>query len=213
MERTMDVSAQLQRSPKTRDASSISRDVTGDLLYRRRGRGEDAGHARVVGTFSKTVPQGAKKVKERNLKAEVPHEEYDAEHRTTARFELDRGLYHRVGPSRTNGQPFPITRGQLDRAPREAAQWRRQVDQAMNDHARFFSTSSARLMEYAAHDARMRQPADKEGKVSTRRALEATAARGVVERIKLLDGSTLPRIARLPLGLVPRAGPGTDAQA
>lgn len=47
-------------------------------------------------------------------------------------------------------------------------------------------------MEYARHDARMRQPADKEGKVSTRRALEATAARGVVSAIKLLEGPPFP---------------------
>jgi hypothetical protein len=47
-------------------------------------------------------------------------------------------------------------------------------------------------MEYARHDARMRQPADKEGKVSTRRALEATAARGVASAIKLLEGPPFP---------------------
>jgi hypothetical protein len=47
-------------------------------------------------------------------------------------------------------------------------------------------------MQYAAHEARMRQPADKEGKVSTRTALKATAARGVVSAVKLLAGPPFP---------------------
>jgi hypothetical protein len=47
-------------------------------------------------------------------------------------------------------------------------------------------------MRYAAHEARMRQPADKEGKVSTRRALQATARRGVSSAAKLLTGPPFP---------------------
>lgn len=47
-------------------------------------------------------------------------------------------------------------------------------------------------MRYAAHEARMRQPADKDGKVSTRVALRATAKRGVASAIKLLESPPFP---------------------
>lgn len=47
-------------------------------------------------------------------------------------------------------------------------------------------------MRYAAHDARMRQPADKEGKVSTRTALQAAARRGVASARTLLADPPFP---------------------
>jgi hypothetical protein len=48
------------------------------------------------------------------------------------------------------------------------------------------------MLAFIAHEARMRLPADKEGKVTTRVALEAAAARGVESAIKALQPPPFP---------------------
>jgi hypothetical protein len=48
------------------------------------------------------------------------------------------------------------------------------------------------ILSFVAHEARMRQPADKTGTTSTRTALQAAAERGIASAAKALDGPELP---------------------
>lgn len=48
------------------------------------------------------------------------------------------------------------------------------------------------MLAFVAHEARMRQPADKEGRTSVRTALEAAAARGVQSATKALASPPFP---------------------
>lgn len=48
------------------------------------------------------------------------------------------------------------------------------------------------MLAFVAHEARMRLPADKEGKFTVRQALESTAKRGAQSAVEALRGPEMP---------------------
>lgn len=117
------------------------KDVTGNLLFDGEGEAKTPVGARVAGTYSERYRKALKKVKERNLRAARRNEEYDADTMDDRTFELEAACLIEWTFT-TNGQPFPITPDNWKAIVAKQPQWQGQVDQAMNDHARFLARKS-----------------------------------------------------------------------
>lgn len=117
------------------------KDAAGELLYDVAGETKTPVGARVAGTYSERYRKVQRKVKERNIRAARRNEEWDADTLDARTFELEAAAIIEWTFT-ANGQPFPITADNWKAIVAKQPQWQGQVDQAMNDHARFLARKS-----------------------------------------------------------------------
>jgi hypothetical protein len=142
MERTMfDVSAQKDVGQREEEGTLVPvKSVTGEVQYDGEGDATKPVTIRVVGTYSKTYRRASFALRERVRKFRTTR---TSEQQDQHAIELIADCLLGWEGITNGGQPFPFTRDNAIALLTNCPWVREDVEAAMGDHERFFSTSSA----------------------------------------------------------------------